>query len=180
MTTSKDIPGAPSVLAVELGSGQPQAAALSQRICDAARRQGTQIYGPFTAATTEQLLECLSLHPGANCWFLIASAEIDGKAAPSWRGWLPGGLLASQKLLAVYAPGMDQGMGETALRSAYPWAHSMLVARPAMTPRQAALFFPEFFGELTTHCSDSISLPVVRFCFRKANRFAPGAAEIWA
>ena len=55
-----------------------------------------------------------------------------------------------------------------------------VVSKPEMTPREAALFFQELFAELHTHCKESIPPGMVRFCYAKANRRAPGKAELWA
>ena len=140
------------------------------------------VSGPFAPTNREETSDLLARYPDANCLFLLAAGPDDLSIAP---GPMPSpkqsgvGSSPNPRLVALYTcqspqlPDKNKVVGPDAV------AAVAVVSKPDMSPKEAALFFPGFFGELRTHCADSISLAMVRFCFAKANRFAPKKAEVW-
>ena len=184
MSDSSNIPGTPKVLFLDKsGDRAGPEGDLAQRISSAIRRQGVDVLGPFAPTNSEETSDLLGMHADANCLFLWTAGSEDVPEAfqisdSPRESTAPGGA-PTPKLVAIYtcqspqAPAKEQVVGPEAL------AAVALISTPEMSPKEAALFIPEFFGELRTHCPDSISLAMIRFCFAKANRLAPKKAEVW-
>ena len=168
MTTSPPpIPGAPHVLVVADSIGEH--AELAQRLAEAMRRQRVVVSGPHLVDSEDDAKRAIEAVPGTNCWLCVG---VQGATL----GWL-----ATHRtmpvLAAIYSSGETRA--KTNVLSAGGPVMVAVISRPDMTDREAALFFPEFFSELTTHCKNVVNAPMVRFCFAKANRLAPGKAEVW-
>lgn len=183
MSDPSDIPGSPKVLFLDrTGDGPVRASGLAQRISSAMRRQGVDVSGPFAPINREETSDLLGRYADANCLFLLAAGPEDLSSAPGPMPYSKQSSVGSPpnpRLVTLYTcqspqiPDKNKVVGPDAL------AAVAVVSKPDMSPKEAALFFPEFFGELRTHCADSISLAMVRFCFAKADRLAPKKAEIW-
>lgn len=147
---------------------------MAGRICNVMRRQQVEIEGPVLVENVAKLAETLT-KSDANCLFVMAASK--GSTGVSSIHGLLSEISKScpekSKVLAIYltdsAP-LDPGK--------IPFAIAALISTSSLTQKEAALFYPEFFSELSNHCEDGISMPMVRFCHAKANRFAPGKVEI--
>jgi hypothetical protein len=120
--------------------------------------------GRFLDALRRRGVQVSADSTGANCVLVLGNVPMAPKASGA-------------VLLCCYgAPVRDRA---AVLAPAGPAALAVL-AKPEMSEREALLFFPELFAELHTHCQASIPAAMLRFCFAKAVRFAPGKAEVWA
>lgn len=171
MPTLGEIAGGLDVVALDCAP-PGEDAPLAERICTSARRQNVRLSGPDRVESADQLKVALTAVPQANCWLFV------GGTAPLPWSWLP--YEGPNKLLLAYSGGSSTPPPRADFRTRYPWAQLAIVSKLAMTAHEAGLFFPELLAELTTHCPTAITPALVRFCFMKAIRLAPGKAEIWS
>lgn len=183
VTSSQQIPGPPSVLFFNFsGDATGWETDLAKRVSVALGAQGVPASGPFAVASSEQAASLVEQHAQANCWLLFTAGHgesgVAGVSLEAAGAWLARTRQAP-RIAAVYP---CQHPGEARRGSVVGpggFAVMAVVAKPEMSPREAALFFPELFGELRTHCQKNIAPAMVRFCFAKANRLAPSKAEMW-
>lgn len=168
------IPRKPSVLALDAsGNAGGWEAEMAARICNVMRRQQVEVDGPIAVNGVAQLQEVL-LQSHANCLFVIAAGKSDaGPAVLEMLGEMNRNYPERSKVIAIYLTDMTV-LATDKLSS----AAAALISTPSLTQKEAAMFYPEFFSELANHSPDGISLAMVRFCYAKANRFAPGKVEI--
>jgi hypothetical protein len=163
-------------------TGDGQASSLAQRMSSAIKRQGVDLSGPFSAVSPEVMADLLRRHADANCVFLLAGAPEDLSSIPrllSSTGVTRDDDASRPKLIAVYTSQSPQVPDTARAVGQHAPATIVVNSKRDMSPREAIRFFAKFFGELHTHCPDGISVPMVRFCFAKASRLAPGKAEVW-
>ncbi len=168
------IHGKPKVLALDAtGNTGGWESEMAARICNVMRRQQVDVDGPVFINEMAQLNEAL-LKLDANCLFVMAAGRSDvGLSMRELLDEMGRSYTEKSKVIAVY-------LTDTTSLDAnqVSFAAAALISTPALTQKEAALFYPEFFSELANHSEDGISLAMVRFCHAKANRFAPGKVEI--
>ncbi len=168
---SIQIPGKPKVLALNAaGNVNGWENEMAARVCNVMRRQQVEVVGPVLIEDVTKLNESVT-KSDANCLFVMATA----KKLSELLNTIGKGYKDKSKVLAVYLTDqVSAELGKT------PFTIATLISTPSLTQKEAALFYPEFFSELSNHSEDGIGMPMVRFCHAKANRFAPGKVEIRA
>ena len=182
MSDSLNIPGPPKVLVLDKsGNAAGWESDLARRMSAAIRRQGVQVWGPFIPGDGEQISDLVARNSEANCLLVLVAGpkDLSGASKPTVSLDQSVARDSSPRLAAIYTCESVQALPKERVVGPEALAPIALISKPDMSPRDAALFFPEFFGELLTHCPDSISLAMVRFCFAKANRLAPNKVEVW-
>lgn len=166
---TNQIQGKPKVLALDAAKNTGGwEAEMALRICNVMRRQQVDVDGPIAVDNRSHVVDALT-KSDANCLFVMgADKSIQGLHTEMGAKYRD-----RSKVIAVYITnytGIDMG--------SISFAAAMLVSTTGLTQKEAVLFYPEFFSELTNHSEDGISMPMVRFCYAKANRFAPGKVEL--